>query len=148
MPRSKTLCIDAGLVIRLVIMPDDEEIEALWDRWKDDDRHIVAPALLFYEVSNALYRYQHAGLLSAETVDSALQAALVLPIELIEDGRLHTEAKAVAERLNQPATYDAHYLALAERLDAEFWTTDGRFAKAARKDRNAQIFLHEIADQH
>lgn len=146
MPRSKTLCVDAGLVVRLVAVPDDEEIEELWDRWKEDDRHIVAPALQFYEVTNVLFRYQHAGILSDEVVDSALQAALALPIELIEDSRLHTKAKAVADRLEQSATYDAHYLALAERLDAALWTTDERFAKAARKESSSRIFLHALAE--
>lgn len=32
----------------------------------------------------------------------------------------------LAERLSLSATYDAHYLALAEWLGAEFWTADQR----------------------
>ncbi|MCU0571091.1 MAG: type II toxin-antitoxin system VapC family toxin [Oculatellaceae cyanobacterium Prado106] len=32
----------------------------------------------------------------------------------------------MAQELGLSATYDAHYLALTERLNAEFWTCDRR----------------------
>ena len=35
------------------------------------------------------------------------------------------ELLELASRLNQRTIYDAHYLALAETLDCEQWTTDG-----------------------
>jgi alpha-galactosidase len=39
---------------------------------------------------------------------------------------------ALAQRLALPAAHDAHYLALAERLGAEFWTADQRLVRAVQ----------------
>jgi len=38
----------------------------------------------------------------------------------------------LAEAHGLPATYDAHYLALAERLEAELWTADRRLYAAVQ----------------
>jgi predicted nucleic acid-binding protein len=89
----------------------------------------VAPALLNYEVANALYRYEKAGELTQEEVQQALDTVLALPIQLIGDHALHVEAVLLARRAGLPATYDAHYLALAERLGAEFWTADRKLVR-------------------
>ncbi len=48
------------------------------------------------------------------------------------DAELHRQALKIAQRYNLPATYDAHYLALAERLGIEFWTADRRLFNAVR----------------
>jgi predicted nucleic acid-binding protein len=124
------ICVDAGLVIRRVLFPDDTAVQQAWDAWEESNEAISAPTLVLYEVTNALYRYQRQGLLSAETVNIALQAALALPIQLIGDAELHLRAKSLAVGFNLPAAYDAHYLALAERLGSELWTADKRLVQA------------------
>jgi predicted nucleic acid-binding protein len=53
-----------------------------------------------------------------------------LPIELHDETGLHQRAVEIAARFNLPAAYDAHYLALAERLGAGFYTGDARLARA------------------
>jgi predicted nucleic acid-binding protein len=53
-------------------------------------------------------------------------AALDLPIELFGGIGLHRRALELAQSLSLPATYDAHYLAVAEDLQAELWTADRR----------------------
>ncbi len=50
-------CVDANLVIRLVADPGDELVRATWDTSDAAHRRIAAPPLLFYELSNTLYRY-------------------------------------------------------------------------------------------
>jgi predicted nucleic acid-binding protein len=40
--------------------------------------------------------------------------------------------KSFATRFNRPAAYDAHYLALAEMMNCEFWTADERLFNAVR----------------
>jgi len=52
----------------------------------------------------------------------------VLPFHLYSDAELHGQALTMAARFNLPAAYDAHYLAVAEQVDAAFWTTDRRLA--------------------
>jgi predicted nucleic acid-binding protein len=95
---------------------------------------LCAPALLPYEVTNAVHRYERAGYLTAPTVDRALEALQALPIHLVEDPALHREALALARRHALAATYDAHYLALAERLGCELWTADRRLIGSLSDD--------------
>ena len=131
-PRSSTVCVDANLVVRLIIDPDDLVVWHLWSRWDQERRPIVAPSLIHYEVTNAFHRLGLAGAMDDAEVQDAIQAALALAIELVPGNDLHAPARALARRLNRPAAYDAHYLALAARLGAEFWTADRRLANAVR----------------
>jgi predicted nucleic acid-binding protein len=126
------LCIDANLVVRLVAAPRDEAISQHWDRWATEGWRFAAPTLLYYEVTNALYRYQRMGLASEAATRLAQKAALALPIQLFGDAALHRQSLELAGRLGLPAAYDAHYLALAETLGAEFWTADRRLYQAIR----------------
>ena len=82
------------------------------------------------EVVNALHRYVHHGMLLPEEASDALEAILGLGIELRSDAELHPRALALANKLGLAAAYDVHYLALAERLGAEFWTADRRLQHA------------------
>jgi predicted nucleic acid-binding protein len=90
--------------------------------------------LIYYEILNALYQYERHGKLSADTVAEAFDVALELPIRLYSDSALHLRAIQMARRFTLPAAYDAHYLALAERLDSELWTCDGRLVKKVGAD--------------
>jgi len=128
------LCVDANIVIRLVADPGDEVVRAAWERWDAEHRRIAAPTLLFYEVSNALYRYQRAGMMGSVAVRLALRAALALPLQLYGEAALHRRALDLAEPLSLPAAYDAHYLALAQWLGAELWTADRRLARAVQDE--------------
>jgi predicted nucleic acid-binding protein len=132
--RNSSLCVDANLVIRLVAAPADERVQQLWEQWTADHRPIAAPTLLHYEVGNALYRYQRGGMIRPAAVRAALLAALALPVRLYGDADLHQQALTLAGRFSLPAAYDAHYLALADRLGGEFWTSDHRLALAVQDE--------------
>ena len=88
--------------------------------------------MLYYQIANALYRYQKLGYLSASSVQLAFRAALALPLELHGEPQLHWQALDLAEKFSLPSAYDAHYLALAELLEGEFWTADGRLARTVQ----------------
>ena len=121
------VCVDASLIIRLVIPPDDaNKIGNLWRRWKSEGRQIIAPVLLFYEITNALHQYSRHGLLSTDEIQEVLGLIAQLNIEIFENIALHHQAIEIAWQLGLKATYDAHYLALAQQMNAEFWTTDAR----------------------
>lgn len=125
-------CVDANLVVSLVSNPDDRLVRPLWDQWVADGRRLVAPLLLRYEVTNALHRLRRAGAMDTRAVETSLRAMLALPLQLHDEAALHGEALRFAERSNLPAAYDAHYLALAQRLGAELWTADRRLLNAVR----------------
>ncbi len=137
------ICIDANLIIRLIADPRDSAVQHLWEQWDDEGRQLVAPTLLYYEVTNALYQYQKLGLMSTIAVQLALKAAFALPVRLHGDAGLHRRALRLAERFSLPATYDAHYLALAEQLGAELWTADRRLAQAVQ---GSLAWVHFLTD--
>lgn len=126
------ICVDANLVLRLVADPTDKLIKRLWEQWTSERTQLAAPTLLYYEVANALYRYQNLGYLSASSVQRSFMAALALPVELHGEPDLHWRALVLADKFSLPAAYDAHYLALAELLGGEFWTADGRLARTVQ----------------
>jgi predicted nucleic acid-binding protein len=66
------------------------------------------------------------------SVRLALKAAFSLPLHLYGEAALHQRALDLAERFSLPAAYDAHYLALAEQLGAEFWTADRKLVRAVQ----------------
>jgi len=123
MNNSSTVCVDANIVVRLVLFAEDN-IQARWKRWESDEAQFVAPSLLHYEVVNSLYQYQKGGQISAPTLERALEAALGLPIDLVDDNHIHRRAMVLAAQYGLPAAYDAHYLALAEWMGIELWTAD------------------------
>ena len=102
----------------------------MWEEWSSERRQLAAPTLLPYEVANALYRYQKLGYIGTAAVQLAFKAALALPLELHGEPELHWRALELANRFSLPAAYDAHYLALAELLEGEFWTADEGLARA------------------
>ena len=61
---SSSVCVDANIVVRLVADPRDKLVRALWEQWDSEKRVLCAPTLLYFEVTNALYRYQRAELMS------------------------------------------------------------------------------------
>lgn len=132
MRNSSPVCCDANLVVRLVTKTDDSAIRPLWRQWRREGRLIVAPRLLRYEVVNAIHRLRLARKLDEETAPAALRAAIALPIQLSEEDDLHQHALDLAFRHNLPASYDAHYLALAERLGSDLWTADERLFNSVR----------------
>jgi predicted nucleic acid-binding protein len=125
---SSPICLDASFVVRVVTGTDDDVVHPIWRQWRHERRDFVAPILLRFEVTNALYRYQQRGVRNAEDTRITLRAALALPIQFRDDDDSHERALSFAARFNFSAAYDAHYLGLADRLGTEFWTADKKLA--------------------
>jgi predicted nucleic acid-binding protein len=71
-----------------------------------------------------------AGQLLPEEADQALEYVLNLKITLYGEATLHLRTLNLARKLTLPATYDAHYLALAEQIEADFYTADRQLFNA------------------
>lgn len=134
MPNSSTVCVDANLAFRLVDRSVSRAVETLFEKWSQQDYVIVAPYLLRYEMTNAIRQMQRHGRMTESIAADAVAAMNLLPIALLADARHHARALTFSIRFSLPATYDAHYLALAEELDCEFWTADRRLAHAVRDE--------------
>jgi len=90
--------------------------------------------LIHFELTNGLYRYCRQGWLSVAAVEQGVAAALRLPIVLHTEPDLHLRALRFAQRFDLPATDDAHYLAVAEQIQAEFWTLDRKLFNRVQRE--------------
>ena len=129
------VCVDASLTFKLVVdEPDSTLAHALWVEWQLAEVTIIAPTLWAYEMPSALRKRVHRGLLPAELEEDLVEAALGLPVRLLRPAGLHRRASGLARRFNRPASYDAHYLALAEMYTCPLWTGDERLFNAVRQE--------------
>ena len=127
------ICVDANFIVRLLSDPPDViSYGNLWRQWKRAGNRIIAPTIYCYEVTNVFHRMSVAGQISPEEAEQLLEEALNLGISLYGDKALHKRALALARTLNLPAAYDAHYLALSERFNAEFYTSDKRLFNSVK----------------
>src|SRR5437764_8461575 len=92
MSKSSAICVDASLVVRLLLGPQSAEILDLWERWDEEGRDLNAPGLIHYEILNALFQYERHGKLSPEIVSEAFDVALALRIRRHSDSALHLRA--------------------------------------------------------
>ena len=124
--------IDANLVVAIILGDDRAPaVTALISQWLAAQEELHAPALLPYEVANALTRLVNANAFLADRISDAWQTARAMPITyhpLSLDG---PDVVAVALRLRRQSAYAAAYLALVERLGAELWTFDGPLTRNA-----------------
>lgn len=132
--------LDANL---LVALASDEAqaqtIEEHFSEWAEIGEELHAPALMPYEVANALTRLIAAGQLAVETLAEVWVAIGRVPItyHALSDGAATVE---VALRLGRRSAYDAAYVQLALALNAELWTLDGPLARNAT-DQNLPVRL-------
>jgi len=100
--QSSPICVDASFIVRLVLNPDDEPLQNRWDQWTTEERQILAPQLLFFEVMNALYQYEKNGVLTSEVVESAWNTVLQLPIQIYQSEYLYRKAMEYAAKFELP----------------------------------------------
>lgn len=100
------------------------------DRWVAEETGLHAPLLAQYEVASALARNRVRDGLSREDAREALEIVdgLGVTFDVTPD---NARAVEIAVGLERHSAYDAAYLALAERLNAEIWTLDGPLARNA-----------------
>jgi predicted nucleic acid-binding protein len=133
--KSSYVVIDAGLgVLQIIADPRSEQAATLWSRWIMDGIDICAPYLWLYETTSVLHKISLQQNISEEIVQQALEALLGLNVAFYEvDPDSCRLAYHWATRLNQHAAYDGYYMALAEQLNSNFWTTDQRLVNRARQ---------------
>jgi predicted nucleic acid-binding protein len=129
--------VDASLAIKWVLAERyDEEAILLAEEWSKAGIVPAAPALIFAEVTNIFHRRVVSGQLSLNAAHELLNKLLTIGIEIKESPAIHVRALDLAQELHLPATYDVHYLALAEILGWELWTGDEKFFNSVNKTKS------------
>jgi predicted nucleic acid-binding protein len=113
--------------------PYSRVAEDIANQWARDRTDLIAPAFMLAEVTNAIYKSVRRSEISLDAAITFVDLVLGFGITLVEDPSLHREAIAIAHRFGRPSTYDAHYLALAERHGCDMWTGDERLYNAVRE---------------
>ena len=131
---NEVVVIDANIAIKWVLIESDSETaNTMLAEWKKKKMVIYVPTLLTYEVTNILYREVHTGRISSQTAIDGINMILraVSPV-YSRNSALSLRAMDLAKHFGLPATYDTHYLALAERKNCSFWTADARMWRVVK----------------
>lgn len=97
------------------------------------DLALIAPALLWSEVTSVLNEMQWRGDLSAEFAQGVFDRLLSAPIERRASDGMYRDSRDVARELGWAKTYDAEYVALARRLDLGLLSRDERLRRGASR---------------
>lgn len=119
------IVLDASAAVHLVL--NSSVGVRVAERISDPAESLHAPHLVDLEVTQVLRRYVHAGEISVERADLALQDFVDLGLTRYDH---HSFLGRIWELRDNLTAYDAAYVALAEALDALLLTSDGRMAGA------------------
>ena len=115
------IVVDTSVVVKWYIPEQHhEQARALRDAYLDGAFDLVAPALMPFEAVNAL---KYSGYYDGERLEDASKSLLGYGIELVPFNDIGSIAE-VADTL-EITVYDAAYIALARKLDADIYTADG-----------------------
>jgi predicted nucleic acid-binding protein len=135
----KVVVVDTSLVLKWILNePDSDKALALLTQWGNEQVEMFAPALLAYEAANILYQDVRKGKYTIDAARESLKDVVMKGIVFDFSADLDLSMRAVefAHRFNLPASYDSHYLALAEREECELWTADTRLLRAVKGQLN------------
>jgi predicted nucleic acid-binding protein len=145
---SNVVIVDASIAIKWTLNESDSSVAlALLAHWNDEEIEVLAPALLAYEVTNALYRRVCKGEIPFEDARRGLTEIIfkVVEFDFPEDSDFNIRAMELGQQCGLPAAYDSHYLALAEREGCELWTADLRMWNSV----NGKLdWLRRLGDLH
>lgn len=122
------VCVDASLVIKVVVRESDsEKADALFSQWSNEGTHLIAPA--FFDVETDSILKQKVILrqeLTPEQAEAAFITLQALPIQQLTVPPQRQQVWQIATEFGFATVYDATYLALAELQGCLFWTADKR----------------------
>jgi predicted nucleic acid-binding protein len=139
--------VDANLSVALVLpTPYSAKAQVLGERWSAEAVDVFAPDLWAYEITSALRKAMSITSMPFLEAEAHLQTLMRLGVQLVPPTlELDRLALQWAEHLGQAVAYDAHYVALAERLGCELWTADRRLAGSAGAEVSWVHWIDEIA---
>jgi predicted nucleic acid-binding protein len=137
------MIVDASVLLH-AFLPDEVQPNALAvvREHASGRLHLKAPALLPYELSNAVWQAERRGRITRSQADRLIQSFGNLDIEIIPQP--WGEMLPLARQYDRSA-YDAAYLSLAERLGEPLITADERLYHAVKGKLD---FVLYIADFH
>jgi len=129
------LVLDANLCLYVLApLPQHDQAVELLATLMQYERPWYAPALWRVEVISGLRKMEAAGMWDNDMVQEATVRFWEWPVQIVAEERSLLEAALRwSRRVGQRVIYDSVYLALADHLDAEFWTADRRLYQHAQQ---------------
>jgi predicted nucleic acid-binding protein len=129
------ICVDASVAAKWVVNEDwSDQARILYQVTVQTNELVIAPPVMPIEVTNILRKRMRApNGISLGEASELLNDFLRFRFTILDLAGLYHRALAIADAYNIPAAYDAHYLALSENLDCEFWTDDQRLWRQVRR---------------
>jgi len=124
--------VDASVVVNaLLSQAYTAQAEQWLDAWKSAGEMLYAPPHWYAEVVSALRFAVFRGKLDPQDAVLLVDVLPEFGVRMIEPTLdLLKASLRWAERLGQSKAYDAQYVALAERLNADLWSADQRLVNA------------------
>jgi predicted nucleic acid-binding protein len=103
---------------------------------EEQNLRLAAPTLFHYKIVSVVRKHVFRATLTSDEAETILTDLLLIPVQLMLDDALIRRAYELATQFNRPTAYDAQYLAVAERLNCDFWTADEKLFNAVRDGLN------------
>ena len=131
---SKMIVVDANMAVRAAIHGESSSAYlARFERWHEENVPVCAPAFWEAEAVSAIRQYAYRMEITSPEAHEAVDVFFDLRVEVVPlDKELCQSVLRWTAKIHQSKVYDSLYLALAERLHADFWTADKKLADAAR----------------
>lgn len=125
--------VNVNLAFKWVVKEHDSaDAVARLRHWDQHNTRILVPGWFACELGNAIHQRVRGGVTSPQQAAQAIRFVLQTVTLLDPDPQVTVRAVEIAVLLNQRASYDSQYVALAEHLGCELWTADERFGRAAQ----------------
>jgi predicted nucleic acid-binding protein len=136
--------IDASLIMK-ALLPTTETALCKAVLAHLQGAQFAVPTLWVYEVTSTLAKAVHFRQLTLDESKTVFRETLELGVQIIAPDELQSLlALDWTIRLKHAAAYDSFYLAIAEILEAPFWTADRRLFNSFQNDK--PVWLHWIGE--
>ena len=135
------MIIDANVILR-AFFPDEAQMQAqaVVRHHVAGRTHLAAPALLPYELSNAVWQAERRGRITRAQADEVLQAMAGLDIEIVPQA--WAVMLPLARQFDRSA-YDAAYLTLAQETSQPLLTGDLRLFNAVHAHLDWVLWIED-----
>jgi predicted nucleic acid-binding protein len=121
--------LDVSAAIEIILQRDKKD---LFNSVYKEGTWIIAPDLFISEITNVLWKYHKAKVISHEDCIQYVQDGIEMIDDFINAKELWKESLAEGIK-NNHSVYDMYYSVLARRNDAVLITNDGPLAEICRK---------------
>mgnify|MGYP000894095573 CR=1 FL=1 len=124
------MVVDSNIVVYSLLKKQPNPFFSLLDSWIRDSVEIVVPSLLRFEVASVIWTNEKNGAIPSGGSETILKFLNQFPIRYSDAAADQIRAIEFARQFSLGKADDTHFLAVAERLDAHFWTADKRLFNA------------------